>query len=203
MFTLAETRWWHLKQVDDGVPVLRDLSKQRGSSERTTDAENFVSDAQHEVRLEALLRPSLDGRGLLSMGAASTVGFMCRRDGALLTKPSQPLSLTLVGVHFVCIDGVSSSGIAVIAVQGRGRGDSWPRPRCFQECQRCPRLTSRGRPAELRHCSSALRCRLCRPLLVPGLCCAMLDGWCQWPKTSLSDERPCRAKSRRWRLCCR
>lgn len=24
IFTLAETRWWHLKQVDDGVPVLWD-----------------------------------------------------------------------------------------------------------------------------------------------------------------------------------
>lgn len=129
MFTLAETRWWHLKQVDDGVPVLRDLSKQRGLSERTTDAQNFVSHAQHEVRLEALLRHSQDGRGLSSMGAASTLGFMCRRDGALLTKPSQPLSLILVGVHFVCKDGVSTSGIAVIAAQGRGRGDSWPRPR--------------------------------------------------------------------------
>lgn len=33
IFTLAETRWWHLKQVDDGVPVLRDCCKQRGLSE--------------------------------------------------------------------------------------------------------------------------------------------------------------------------
>lgn len=73
MFTLAETRWWHLKQVDDGVPVLRDWSKQRGLSERTNNAENFVSDAQHEVQLDALLRHSQDGRGLSSTGTAKTL----------------------------------------------------------------------------------------------------------------------------------
>lgn len=71
MFTLAETRWWHLKQVDDGVPVLWDWSKQSGLSEHTTDVENFVSDAQHEVRLDELLRHSQDGGGLSPRDTAS------------------------------------------------------------------------------------------------------------------------------------
>lgn len=54
-------------------------SKRRGLSEHTKDTEFFVSDAQHEVLLDALLRHSQDGRGLSSTDTASTLGFMCRR----------------------------------------------------------------------------------------------------------------------------
>lgn len=160
MFTLAETRWWHLKQVDDGVPVLRDWSKQRGLSERTNNAENFVSDAQHEVQLSALLRHSQDGGGLSSTQTARTHSDLCAVELCLAYQAVSALEPHLVGVDLVCINGVSASGISVIAVWDES-GDIAGFARDAPE-NSCPKLISRGLPAELRSRSSALWCRLFR-----------------------------------------
>lgn len=81
MFILAETRWWHLKQVDDGVPVVWNWSKQHGLSERLTDIENFVLMRNRTCDwLRSCVIPKTAGRQRIVVERHSrTHGFMCRK----------------------------------------------------------------------------------------------------------------------------
>lgn len=130
IFTLAETRWWHLKQVDDGVPVQRDWSKQHGLSEHIAQQKTW-----HRMRNTGCDRrrccviPKTAGSSRRREQPAYAYSDLCAVRSCLLTKTSQFLSRMLVGVHCVCMNGVSASDrLFIISVWGHGRGDSSFRP---------------------------------------------------------------------------